>query len=174
MEYLDLFSLKDVFIAATGLIIASIMRIYYDSYIEKKKIKRFSRSLTVYNSLVEDNKDGLLIISNNNEVIYSNNEATKILNTNRTNLDTIHLSGIGIEYENNSNNQSLLETIYSKNYIANANIMVKGSKKLPVSLSINKVSTSSQDDYHWYAVVLRDMTSICELRDGTRDLLASA
>jgi len=41
MEFLNLFSLKDVFLAATGLMLVSMLRIYYDSYVDRKKSKTF-------------------------------------------------------------------------------------------------------------------------------------
>jgi len=173
MEFLDIFSLTDVFVAAIGLMLVSIMRIYYDSYVEKKKVKRFGSSLGIYNSLIEDSKEGLLIVSDNNEIIFTNIEAAKILNTNIEKLDSSYLDSVRIENEDNGKNESFLEILHTKNYIANAYI-INDSGNLPISVSINKVNTSPQAYNYWYVVILRDMTNINELREGARGLLESA
>ncbi len=172
MEFLDLFSLKDVFIAATGLMFVSIMRIYYDSYIEKKKVARFGNSLGIYNSLIEDSKEGLLIVSDNEKVIFVNTEAANILNTNIGKLNSTYLDSIRIEGEYTNKNESLLEIIHTKNYISNAHI-IDNSRTLPISISINKVNISPQSHNYWYIVILRDMTSINDLREGAQGLLES-
>ena len=174
MAYLDLFTLGDVFITGTGVVVVSLMRIYYDSYMEKKKLKQFSKSLTVYNSVIEESQDGLLILSDNHEIIYSNNEAVKILHIDKQNLNSSYLNTIDIKSENDEQSQSLLKTIYSKSHIPHADMTLKGSEKRPVSLSINKVNASEENDYHWYVVTLHDLTSISELREASKDLLASA
>ncbi len=172
MEFLDLFSLKDVFIAATGLMFVSILRIYYDSFIEKKKVARFGNSLGIYNSLIEDSKEGLLIVSDNEKVIFVNTEAANILNTNIGKLNSTYLDSIRIEGEYTNKNESLLEIIHTKNYISNA-YLTDNSHTLPISISINKVNISPQSHNYWYIVVLRDMTSINDLREGARGLLES-
>ena len=170
MNFLDLFSLNDVFLAATGLMLVSILRIYYDSYVEKKKVKRFGSSLEIYNSLIEDSREGLLIISDNNEIIFANTEATNILRTNTEKLDSSYLDTLRIENEDNGKNESLFEMLHTKNYIANA-YLINNSHKLPISISINKVNTSPNAYNYWSIVILRDMTSINDLREGARGLL---
>jgi len=171
MEFLNIFTLKDVFIAGTGLVLVSMLRIYYDSYVERKKMKNFSQSLTIYNSLVEESRDGLLIISEDNNVIFANDEVANILNTPVGNFDSKDLYAIDIANEENGTTRSLLETIQSESYMENA-YLVNGLNSLPISMSVNKVSVSSDAQNYWYIGILRDMTNINDLREGTRELLA--
>ena len=170
MEFLDIFSLKDVFIAAAGLMLVSMLRIYYDSYVEKKKVRNFGNSLGIYNSLIDDSEEGLLIVSDDNEIVFVNREAAEMLNTNKEKIDSSYFESIRIENEDNGTNESLLEAIQASKHIANA-YLLNDSSKLPISVSINKVYTSSQAYNYWNVVILRDMTSINELREGVRGLL---
>ncbi len=171
MNFLDLFSLKDVFIAASGLMVVSIARIYYDSYVEKKKIKNFGASLGIYNSLIEDNKEGLLIVSEHDKIISINKEAAHILHTTTESIDRDYLEKVRVVNTYNSTDESLLEIIHAKDYIANASI--DNFNHLPISISINKVNISPQSYNYWYVVIIRDMSSINNLRNDAKVLLES-
>ena len=170
MTFLDLLTLRDVFIAGTGLVIASLIRIYYDAYMEKRKLKRFTQSLTVYNCLIEENKDGIMIITDDNEIIYANEEMLHQLHTERKHLSASYLEKITLTYENTR--QTLLQTIHNRTHIPQANLALSNTQNPAISLSINKMPTDGR--IHWNIVVLRDMESMCELRDRTIDLLGAA
>jgi sensor histidine kinase regulating citrate/malate metabolism len=170
MEFLDIFSLTDVFIAATGLMFVSILRIYYDSYVEKKKVKRFGNSLELYNITVEDGKEGLLIISNSNEIIFVNTEAAKILNTDKTSLDVNYLNSIGIEYYDTHTNENFMEMVYTKKHIVNAHVVIN-SYKLAITATVNKVNLTSYENDYCYVVILHDMTLMNDLREKARSFL---
>ncbi|MFC2073274.1 PAS domain-containing protein [Campylobacterota bacterium] len=171
MEFLDIFSLTDVFIAATGLMFVSILRIYYDSYIEKKKVKRFGNSLELYNSTVEHAEEGLLIISHSNEIIFVNTEATNILNTNKKNLDLNYLNSIRIENDDTHINENFMEMIHTKNHIVHAHVVIN-SHKLPIMATINKVNLYSHENNYCYVVIIRDMTLMNNLREKAESLLS--
>ncbi len=171
MDFLDIFSLTDVFIAATGLMFVSILRIYYDSYVEKKKVARFGNSLELYNSTVEHADEGLLMISNSNEIIFVNTEATKILNTNENNLDINYLNSIRIEYDDTHISENFIEMVHTKNRIVNAHVVIN-SHKLPIMATINKVNLSSDENNYCYVVILRNMTLMNDLRNTAESLLS--
>lgn len=171
MDFLDIFSLSDVFIAATGLMFVSILRIYYDSYVEKKKVKRFGSSLELYNTTVEHTEEGLLIISSNDQVIFVNAEAEKILNTNTHRLDVGYLNEITIENHDTNAKESFLEMVHTKNHIVHADI-ITNAHKLPIIATINKVNVSSHSNDYWYIVILRDMTLMNDLREKAQNLLS--
>lgn len=167
MEFLELFSLKDVAIVLTGLIIASIVRIYYDSLVTEKKAKQFGSSLGIYNSVIEDTREGLFIFSNN-EVIYSNTEAADILNTKVHNINKEYLESTMIGLEDKDESMSLLDIIQTKSYVTNAHT-AHGLEPMAISISINNFTHDS--DGKMRVVVLQDMTNINELREGARILL---
>ena len=171
MEFLDIFSLTDVFIAASGLMFVSILRIYYDSYVEKKKVKRFGSSLELYNTTVEHTEEGLLIISSNDQVIFVNAEAERILNTTQNRLDVNYLNEITIENHDTDQSESFLNMLHNKNHIVHADI-ITNAHKLPILATINKVNVSSHSNDYWYIVILRDMTLMNDLREKAQNLLS--
>jgi len=172
MEFLELFSLKDVAIVLTGLIIASIVRIYYDSHVTEKKAKQFGNSLGIYNNLIDETREGLFILSNDKQIIFSNNEARNILNIKAHNIDKESLETLMIGDEHSAEEQNLLNIIYTKTYLPNAYIVDDQNTKA-ISISINKMQPNKYTAQVWYIVILQDMTQISELRDGAETLLAA-
>lgn len=171
MEFLDRFSLEDVVIVFIGLLIVSIFRIYYDSYVSRKKAIRFGNSLGIYNNLLSNTKEGLLIIAANNKVIYINPEAAEILNTKTYGVDADYLSTVTIENSDTHSKENLLDIIRTQSHIPNASIM-HPLDPMAISISINTVSTpDSHTNDTWNIVILQDMTSVNELREGAKGLL---
>jgi len=169
MEFLNLFSLKDVAIVFTGLVIVSIIRIYYDSYVNGQKAKRFGNSLGIYNTLLNTQKEGLLIIAED-KLLFSNAEAAEILHTKVHKLDINYLRTLQIEYDYTKGKYTFLDSIKTLNYNADTNI-IHDSDTLPVSISVNKFVPYSSTNILWYIVILQDMTSVRELQEGAESLL---
>jgi len=167
MEFLELFSLKDVAIVLTGLIIASIVRIYYDSHVTEKKAKQFGNSLGIYNNLLDETREGLFILSNDKQIIFSNSESRNILNIKEHTIDKEYLETLMIGEQEN-----LLNIIYTKTYLPNAYIVDNQNTKA-ISISINKMQPNKYTAQVWYIVILQDMTQMSELRDGAQTLLAA-
>ena len=172
MEFLDKFSLEDVVIVFIGLLLVSIVRIWYDSYVNKKKANQFGNSLGIYNSLLDDKKEGLLIVSDDNYVIYNNNEASDILNARDHEMGAAYLSTVIIENSDRTSKDKLLDIIQTHTHIPNAHIMHL-SDSMPISISINKIKPYSHANDVWYVIVLQNMTNMNELRDGAENLLAA-
>ena len=170
MNFLDKFSLEDVAIVFIGLVIVSIVRIWFDSHVNRKKAKQFSSSLGIYNNLLDSSKEGLLIIADDNNVIYTNPEAANILNTEVNGLEADYLSTVKIENSDNQTKENLLSIIHSQTHIPNAQLMHL-SDSMAISISINKIKPYTESDDIWYIVIIQNMTSINELRDGARNLL---
>jgi len=170
MEFLDRFSLQDVATVFIGLVVVSIVRIWYDYYVNKKKATQFGSSLGIYNNLLDDTKEGLIIISDDDHVIYSNAEAADILNTKTHTIDADYLRTVSVANADKTETENLLDIIQSKNHIPNAYIM-HSTEALAISISINNIQPHSHTDDTWHVVILQDMTSINELRDNARNLL---
>jgi hypothetical protein len=169
MEFLDLFSLKDVAIVFTGLMVASIIRIYYDSHVNRKKAERFGSSLGIYNTLLNTQKEGLIIIAGD-KLIFSNDEAAEVLQIKSHQLDIEYLKTLQIQYDYNQDKEYFMDCIKTINYTPDANIL-STSDRLPVSLSINKFTPYSNVDVTWYVIILQDMTNIRDLQEGAESLL---
>ena len=171
MEFLDRFSLEDVVIVFIGLLLVSIVRIWYDSYVTNKKANQFGNSLGIYNSLLDDTREGLLIVSDDNYVIYSNNEAANILNARGNEIGAAYLSTVIIENSDRTRKDKLLDIMQTHTHIPNAYIMHL-SDSMPISISINKIKPYSHANDIWYVIILQNMTNMNELRDGAENLLA--
>jgi len=172
MEFLDRFSLEDVAIVFIGLVIVSIIRIWFEAHVNRKKATRFGSSLGIYNNLLDDTKEGLFILSDEGEIIFVNNEATDILNTRGHSLDKAYLETIEIGDKNNAHKENLLHIIHTKTYLPSAYIMDAQHEKA-ISISINTLQPNKYTSQKWYIVIIQDMTQINELRDGAQTLLAA-
>ena len=168
MNFLDNFTLEDVATVFIGLLIVSIVRIWYESYVNKKKATQFGSSLGLYNSLLEDTKEGLLIITDTDNIIYVNDEAADVLHTQKNRIDKVFLSTFTIENVDRNSQDTLLNIIHTQSYLSTAY-----TKSSPVSISINKV-LPNENSHAWYVVILQNITHIEELRDGAKDLLQAA
>ena len=72
MGFLEQFTLYDVFMVSLGLVIATLGRIYYDSYKERKKLKVLSEKVKIYNQSINAYDEGVLILSKDNDVLFVN------------------------------------------------------------------------------------------------------
>ena len=172
MNFLDQFSLTDVTIVFIGLVIVSIVRIWYDAHVNRKKAAQFGNSLGIYNTLLDDTKEGLFILSDKGQLISSNIEATDILDIKAHHLDEDYLGTLIIEDDDNQIQENLLHVIHTKTYIPNAHIVNNPDAKA-ISISINKVNSFELTNQTWYVVILQDLTQLTELKDGARNLLAA-
>ena len=171
MGFLDLFSLTDVAIVFTGLVIVSIIRIYYDSHVNRQKAERFGSSLGIYNSLLDGTKEGLLIIAEG-EVVFSNTEAADILNVKPQQMEKEYLSTLNVGDEYSKKEENFLDAIQHKEYMPSAYI-TDGSKAISLSISVNKVKPYSHNEKTWYVIILQNMQNVNELREGAESLLAA-
>ena len=172
MEFLDRFSLEDVAIVFIGLIIVSIVRIWFEAYVNRKKATRFGSSLGIYNNLLDDAKEGLFILSDAGQIVFSNIESTHILNMKTNTMNKDYLETLMIGDSHSSEQQNLLDIIYNKTYLPNAYIVDDLNRKA-ISISINTLKPNKYMAQVWYIVILQDMTQMSELRDGAETLLAA-
>lgn len=133
----------------------------------RKKATRFGSSLGIYNNLLGNTKEGLLIIADDNKVIYVNTEAADILNTNTYSVDTDFLSTVTIENSDTHSKENLLNIIHTQSHIPNASIM-HHLDPMAISISINTITPDSHANDIWYIVILQNMTSVQELRAGVK------
>ena len=170
MDFLELFTLKDVFIAASGLMIASIIRIYYASYVEKKKVSNFAHSLTIYNTLHENAKAGLIILSADEHVLFVNQEAGNILNTPIDTVDNTFLSNISLCDEYSDSKENFIKKIQVQEEINNVYIEIN-TIKIPLSIEVNQSDSYSSSYDFVYIISLRDMTGMNKLKEEVAKLL---
>jgi EAL domain-containing protein (putative c-di-GMP-specific phosphodiesterase class I) len=165
MTFLNEFSLYDVFLVAVGLVLASLVRIFYDSFKEKKRIKKLGQMIKVYNESMDVYEEGVLIISDNNEVIFSNKEASRIFSSKNTEVTMEHLKNkVSIRMNGAIHEESFVETINRRRNIPHAYIVV-GNSSVPVSMNTNKFHMHFNHDDSWRIIILQDIASKLKLQE---------
>ncbi|NKQ41428.1 MAG: EAL domain-containing protein [Sulfurovum sp.] len=165
MNFLDNFTLYDVFLVAIGLVLASLIRIFYDSFKEKKRLKKLGQMIKVYNESMDVYEEGVLIITDKNEVIFANKEASRIFAVKNTDVTMKHLSKkVGIRISGSIKEESFIETIQKRRNIPHAYIVV-GSSTVPVSLNTNKFHMQYNHNDSWRIVILQDIANKIKLQE---------
>ncbi len=173
MDFLSIFTLEDVFLVAIGLVTVSIIRIYYDSYIERKKIKYLCRLIDIHNNIDEDEKEGILVISNNNKVILADSGVGRIFGINKEDIDIEYLNNIRIQLDDSNHTESnLMDIIINKNHLDSARILNSG-KNLSVSTSLSKAYAPSIPYDSSCVVVFKNLNSTNKLREAADDLISN-
>jgi len=170
MNILSMFTLEDVFLTAIGLVTISIMRIYYDSHMERKKIKHLCGLIDVHNHIEEDEKEGILVISNNNKVISADSGVAHIFGVPSEDIDIEYLDNIRVKLDDNSES-SFMDVIKEGGHMRSAKILNSG-KQLRVSLNLNRVYRPSVSDDSWSVVVIKNLNNASKLHKAADDLMS--
>ncbi len=167
MGFLDQFTLYDVFLVAIGLITASIIRIFYDSYRERKRLEELDALIAVYNESMNTYDEGIIIISDNQEILFSNKEAERILRREQDDLDMAYLDEkVLIRVQNSLQEVHFLDTLEEHTSIPNARIVI-GHYSLPVSVGSHTFETKGATVKHmlWRIVTLQDISGQVKLQE---------
>jgi len=165
MTFLNKFTLYDVFLVAIGLILASLIRIFYDSYKEKIRLKKLGQMIKVYNESMDVYEEGVLIISDKNEVVFSNKEASRIFAVKNGELTMEHLEEkVSIRISGSVNEESFVDIIQKRRNIPHAYIIVENAS-VPVSMNTNKFHMHFNQDNSWRIVILQDIASKLKLQE---------
>jgi len=171
MDMLSMFTLEDVFLTAIGLVTISIMRIYYDSHIERKKIKRLCGLIDVHNHIDEDEKEGVLVISNNDKVISADSGVAHIFGVASEDIDIEYLNAIRVKLDSSNKESSFMDVVKNEKHMLSAKILNSG-KKLSVSLNLNRVYSPSVSDDSWCVIVIKNLSNTSELHKAADDLMS--
>jgi len=167
MGFLEQFTLYDVFLVALGLVIASIVRIFYDSYQERKRLEELDELVTIYNESMNAYDEGVLIISDKDEIIFSNIEGRRILKVDSDTLDLAYLkSVVKISLQDSTKEYPFLSIIEEKKKIANARIIIE-NHALPVSLQSNTfhIGADSSKNGLWRIITMQDISGKIKLQE---------
>ena len=179
MQFINSFSLYDVFLVAAGIVTATLLRVLYDTYQDRKKIDELDKVINVYNESMDTYEEGILILSSDDQIIYINKEASRILGikSNGLTIDILKKS-ISVKIPGSDNISSLYDKIKEKSNIPHADI-ISGPLKVPVSINLNKFNLSLESSDRWIIVVLQDIKNKLKLQEklesiGTcKDLLTN-
>jgi len=166
MDFLKQFTLYDVFLVAIGLITASIVRIFYDSYKERKRLEELDTLVAAYNESMNTYSEGIMIISNNHEILFSNKETHRILGKDRDALTVDFLNkNVRLHRVNSARGEPLLDALKGNTTIPNAWISI-GKNTLPVAVSSHtfEVESTIAKNTLWRIVTLQDIAAKAKLQ----------
>ncbi len=178
MDLLNKFTLYDIFLVATGLVLASLIRIFYDSYKEKRRLKKLGQVIKVYNESMDVYEEGVLIIADDNEVIFVNKEASRIFAAKNRKINTEYLSSVRVRLGNSLDDDSFLDIIKKRKNIPHGYV-ISGNSIVPVSINTNKFHMHFNCNDSWRIVILQDIAYKLKLQErleamGTyKDLLTN-
>jgi len=167
MGFLEQFTLYDVFLVAIGLITASIVRIFYDSYKERKRLEELDELIAVYNESMNTYDEGIIIISDNHEILFSNNEAHRILRKDQDNLTVAFLNEeVTLRMQNSVKEEGLLTALGENATLPNAWIAI-GQYTVSVAVSSHtfQVESGTAKNVLWRIVTLQDNTGKVKLQE---------
>ncbi len=165
MAFLNEFSLYDVFLVAIGLVLASLIRIFYDSYKEKMRLKKLGQMIKVYNESMDIYEEGVLIISDKDEVIFANKESSRIFAAKNGEVTMEHLKNkVSIRMSGSIHEESFIDIVQKRRNIPHAYIVV-GNASVPVSMNTNKFHMHFNHDDSWRIIILQDIASKLKLQE---------
>jgi len=179
VNFLNQFTLYDVFLVGVGLVLASLVRIFYDSYKEKKRLRKLGRMVKVYNDSMDIYEEGVLIISGKEEVIFANKEATRIFGLKKGSVTMEYLKEkVGIRLGGSFEEDEFIDIIQKRRNIPHAYILA-GNASVPVSINTNKFHMQFSHNNSWRIIILQDIANKLKLQEridsisSYKDLLTS-
>jgi len=167
MGFLEQFTLYDVFLVAVGLVTASIVRIFYDSYKERKRLEELDELVSVYNESMNAYEEGVMIISDQDEIIFSNKEGRRILKADSDTLTVDYLkSAVKIRLQDSTKESHFLSTVEEEKNISSAQIIID-KHSLPIAVHSNTFSITSNNERNglWRIIIMQDITGKIKLQE---------
>ena len=167
MGFLEQFTLYDVFLVAVGLVTASIVRIFYDSYKERKRLEELDELVSVYNESMNAYEEGVMIISDQDEIIFSNKEGRRIMKADSDTLTVDYLkSAVKIRLQDSTKESHFLSTVEEEKNISSAQIIID-NHSLPIAVHSNTFSITSNNERNglWRIIIMQDITGKIKLQE---------
>jgi EAL domain-containing protein (putative c-di-GMP-specific phosphodiesterase class I)/GGDEF domain-containing protein len=167
MGFLEQFTLYDVFLVAVGLVTASIVRIFYDSYKERKRLEELDELVNVYNESMNAYEEGIIIISDQNEIIFSNKEGRRMMKADSDTLTVDYLkSAVKIRLQGSTKEHHFLSTIEERKNISSAQIIIN-NHSLPIAVHSNtfQIPSDSAKQGLWRIIIMQDFTGKIKLQE---------
>ncbi len=165
MGFLQQFTLYDVFMVALGLVIATLTRIYYDSYQERKKIKALNEKVRIYNQSINAYDEGVLVLSRDNDVLFVNKGFGDYFGKSEEEITEEFLQNLRVsQIESPGKTYDFLDMI--ERFKSISDIQLPGKEKpVPVKISSNLFRGEGEDsnDY-WRIVVIHDLSEYYRLQ----------
>ena len=166
MEFLSRFTLYDVFLVAIGLMTACIIRIFYDSHKKRKILEELDALVSVYNESMNAYSEGVMIISDSQEVLFANKEIRRILRITKDELSMEHLrEKVLLRTQNSIKEVKFFDALKENDALPNVEIMI-GTYTLAVAASshIFETKSATEKSILWRIITLRDISGQIKLQ----------
>lgn len=167
MDILKQFTLLDVFLVAVALVTASIIRIFYDSYRERKRLEELDELVSVYDASMNMYDEGILILSGSQDILFENKELERIFGVPKeeTTIEFLQKKVL-IRTQDSLQELGFLDVLKKHAVFPDAELRV-GNRTLAVTLSSNYFRTKHNDaeNSSWHIVTIRDVTAQNKLRE---------
>jgi len=153
-----------VFLTGTVLIVLTIINIYYRSRKEHQRLKELSNKVKVYNESIEAYEEGVLILSQTDEVLFVNQEFADYFGVKDKEITTTFLRDLKLVNINNPTDTiPFLEAVAKRKYITD--VQVPGMlHPAPVKISSNLFQDPSDSNAHWRVIVMHDLSEYYRLQ----------
>jgi len=153
-----------VFLTGIILILITIINIYVRSRKEHKKLQELSNKVKVYNESIEAYEEGVLILSQENEVLFVNQEFADYFGVKDKEVTKRFLSELKLVSINNpADTIRFLEAVDRRKYITD--VQVPGMlHPAPVKISSNLFRDPGDPNAYWRVIVMHDLSEYYRLQ----------
>jgi EAL domain-containing protein (putative c-di-GMP-specific phosphodiesterase class I)/GGDEF domain-containing protein len=158
MQILQAFSPYNIFLAALFLFLGVILRIYYVSNKEKKKLQELNNKVKVYNKSIDAYEEGVLILSKNNDILFVNQEFGDYFKIDEKQITKKFLQSLTVtSIATPSREIGFLDAVDRRKHIYDVQISDM-PEPIPIKISSNLFRGSEEDDTYWRVIVMHDMS----------------
>ena len=163
-QILQKFSLMDIFLTGLVLIIAILLRAYYNSRKDRKRIEELDNKVNIYNKSIDAYEEGVLILSQDNEVLFANKEFGEFIGAEDHKITKDFLSRIKLAYINNPTREiTFLDAVDRRKHISDVKVagMIDAA---PLKISSNLLRRDDNSDTYWRVIVVNDLSEYYRLQ----------
>jgi len=153
-----------VFLLGIILILISLFRIYFRSRKEHKRLQEMSNKVKVYNESIEAYEEGVLILSQHNEVLFVNQEFGDYFGISDHEVTREFLEDVKlVSLLNPSESIGFLDAVDRRKYIND--VQVPGMlHPAPVKISSNLFQDPGDNSAYWRVIVMHDLSEYYRLQ----------
>ncbi len=148
-----------------SLIAAILLYLYIQSWMKKKRFKDLNNKVKVYNESIEAHGGGgVLILSDENDVLFANQEFADYFGIKDTEVTKSFLSEIQLtSIPNPSESIGFLDAVNQRTYIDDVQ-MPKMQQPAPMKISINHFQNPGDKRVSWRVIVMHDLSEYYRLQ----------
>jgi EAL domain-containing protein (putative c-di-GMP-specific phosphodiesterase class I)/GGDEF domain-containing protein len=164
MHLSDLLTPYTVFLAGIVIVMITLIAIYLRSRKERQELEELSNKVAVYNESIDAYEEGVLILSQRNDVLFVNQEFADYFGLKSEKIDRSFLQRLKlIDIHEPHEEIGFLDAVERRKYISD--VQVSGMlQPAPVKISSNLFRDPSNPNAYWRVIVMHDLTEYYRLQ----------